>query len=173
MLKRKVLLTGLVSLIILAVSFGLLAIPQFMQFNGKLQYSASGYEFFFNCASDLYNGATRPTSVSGLGIACIVVMGLAVVSSVVAVLFSKEGSAFILFGGLLNVAAAIMFFCMSLSRDKVYDKFRSLVDVGWVTYVIGGLLMLAGLLCLYVSVRLILQEKKAIATKQSYSYLKK
>ena len=62
---------------------------------------------------------------------------------------------------------------MSLSRDKVYDKFRSLVDVGWVTYVVGGLLMLAGLLCLYVSVRLILQEKKAIATKQSYSYLKK
>ena len=168
-MNRRVVLLSFASLLVILVSFGLLAIPQFILENGTNHYDINGYQFFFNAGSDLYKGSLKPQHVSGLGIASIVLMALAIVSYV----FAYQSSAFSLFGGLLSVASSVLFFCMNLSKNEVYGHFRSRVEVGWVAYVIGGLLVVSGLLAIYGSIKLMLQEKKVIASSKSYSYIKK
>lgn len=170
MMKDRTKLVVFASIIAIVVSCGLLAIPQFIIPSGfKNPTLLNGYQFFFHLGGDNYNATYGASSVSGLGIACLVVMVLALASYAL----YKLSSALVLLGGLLNVASAIMFFAMSASKDSVYGVKRNFVYVGWTNYVIGALLILTGLLSIYVAIRLFMQEKKQLSDKQSYSYLKK
>ena len=171
-MEKKVRLVVYASLAVIVLSFGLLAIPQFivptLEKNVASFPSFSGYQFFFNAVSDNVKNNTGMSHVSGLGIASIVLMGLALCSYV----FAKKSSALVMLGGLLNVAASVLFFAMEASKKRVFTKY-SLYAVGWVNYVIGALLVLSGLASIYFAFRLMQGEKKAIASKSSYSYLKK
>ena len=169
-MEKKVRIVVIASLAAIVVAFGLLAIPMFIVPNNYASLeSISGYQFFFHAVDTVYEKNSHITGVSGLGIASIVLMALAVCSYV----FSKKSSAFSMLGGLLNVAASVLFFMMEVSKKHVYGSYYTFVTVGWVAYVIGALLVLTGLASIYLSFRLMQSEKKDIATKKNYSYLKK
>ena len=169
-MEKKVRLIALISLGSIILAFGLLAIPQFIiPHEYPTLGSISGYQFFFHAVSEVYGNKSGMKGVSGLGIASIVLMVLALASY----LFYKKSSALVMLGGLLNVATAILFFAMEASKNNVYGLNRTFVSVGWVAYVIGALLILTGLASIYYSFRSMQKEKKEIATKKNYSYLKK
>ena len=169
-MEKKVRLIALISLGSIILAFGLLAIPQFIIPNNNPSLEAiSGYQFFFHAVSTVYENNSHMSGVSGLGITSIVLMVLALASY----LFYKKSSALVMLGGLLSVATAILFFAMEASKKNIYGTFRSFVNVGWVAYVIGALLILTGLASIYYSFRSMQKEKKEIATKKNYSYLKK
>lgn len=170
-MEKKIRLVVYASIAAIVLSLGLLAIPQFIVPNDvPVLGSISGYQFFFHAVSETYEKNSHIQGVSGLGIASIVLMALALSSY----LFSKKTSALVMFGGLLNVATAILFFAMEASKKHMYGAYYSFVNVGWIAYVIGALLMLTGLASLYGAFRLMQLEKKQITTqKNTYSYLKK
>ena len=170
-MEKKLRFITLISLGALILAFGLLAIPQFIiQKYANMEWgSISGYQFFFHAVSEVYGSKSGMKGVSGLGIASIVLMVLALASYI----FYKKSSALVMLGGLLNVATSILFFAMEASKNNVYGDNRTLCNVGWVAYVIGALLILTGLASIYYSFRSMQKEKKEIATKKNYSYLKK
>lgn len=168
--KQRVLLVAIASIAVIAVVFGLLALPgQFIVDNGApaLGLPLSGYEFIFRAVNkDTY---VWSHSVSASGIAAIVIMAVAAASYAL----HKFSSSLILLGGLLNVTASILFFAMEASKNDVYSGSYKLVKVGWVAYIAGALLLIAGLISMYVAIKLFIEEKKHMSEKQSYSYLKK
>ena len=168
-MDKKLKLVAIASLVALVVSFGLLAVPQFI-FTIKSDIDPiSGYLFFFNSAPDRFQKNHSISGVSGLGIASIVLMTLALASY----LFFKKSSAFVMLGGILNVVTSVLYFMMELSKNRVFGTDRSMVTVGWVAYVIGAFLVLTGLASIYYAFRSMQVEKKEIQTKKNYSYLKK
>ena len=168
-MEKKVRLVVYASLAVIVLSFGLLAIPQFIVTSFPAYHPFSGYQFFFNAVSETDYKKSGMTHVSGLGITSIVLMGLALCSYV----FAKKSSALVMLGGLLNVAASVLFFAMEASKKSIFANNYSLYSVGWISYVIGALLVLTGLISIYFAFRMMQGEKKAIASKSSYSYLKK
>ena len=169
-MEKKVRLVAIASIAAIILACGLLAIPQFIVPNNYPTLgSISGYQFFFNAVDDIYKNNSGISHVSGLGIASIVLMALALISYV----FAFKSSAFSMLGGLLNVATSILFFAMEASKKNVYGSRYSYVTVGWVAYVIGALLVLTGLASIYYSFKSMQVEKKELSNKKSYSYLKK
>ena len=169
-MEKKVRLIALISIAAIVLAAGLLAIPQFIVPNNyPTLESISGYQFFFHAVDEVYENKAHISGVIGLGIASIVLMVLALASYV----FFKKSSAFVMLGGIINVATSVLFFMMEVSKKQVYGTFRSFVNVGWVAYVIGAILILTGLASIYYSFRSMQQEKKDIANKKNYSYLKK
>lgn len=171
MMEKKIRFVVIASIAAIVLTCAFLALPG--QFILPKDYpsleSLSGYQFFFHLGSEKYYGNTGAEGVSGLGIASIVLMVLALVSYIL----YKKSSAILMLGGILNVATAILFFLMETSKKHIYQAKSSLVTVGWVAYVSGALLVLTGLVTIYFSVRLFIQERKQITSKQTYSYLKK
>lgn len=171
-MDKKVKLFGLVSIVTLLLVFGLLAVPQFLvsiKSGADHPTYAMGYQFFFNAYPDVFSKSHTISGVSGVGIAAIVLMVLALASYI----FSRKSSAFLMLGGILNVVASIMFFVMVASKNKVFGQDKEIVSVFWVTYVCGALLVLTGLISIYIAIKSLKQEKKQIASSKSYSYLKK
>ena len=170
-MEKKVKIIVLASIAAIVVTCGLLALPG--QFILPVEYPSlealSGYQFYFHLGSEVYNNLAKPAGVSGLGIATIVLLALALCSYA----FAKMSSSLVLLGGLLNVANAICFFCMEVSKKNVYGANRSFVAVGWVAYFAGAILIITGLLSIYFAFKTFMVEKKQISSKQSYSYLKK
>ena len=168
-MEKKVKLIGLISIVAIVLACGLLAIPQFIVPHDYPSLgSISGYQFFFHAVGDNYANNAHFDGVSGLGITSIVLMALALVSY----LFSVKSSAFLMLGGIFNVATSILYFAMEASKKRRY-AYPDFVNVGWVSYVVGALLVLTGLLSIYFAFRSMQKEKKEIATKKSYSYIKK
>lgn len=169
-MEKKVRLVAIASIAAIILACGLLAIPQFIVPNNyPVLESISGYQFFFKAVGEIYEKNSHIGHVSGLGIASIVLMALALISYVLAF----KSSAFSMLGGLLNVATSILFFAMEASKKNVYGSFHTFVTVGWVAYVIGALLVLTGLVSIYYSFKSMQVEKKELSNKKSYSYLKK
>ena len=172
-MEKNLRLITYISLAVIVLSAGLLAIPYFLvpiqSSYGTVYSPISGYQFFFNAIDDRLSNLLHPTGVSGLGIASIVLMVLALASFI----FARKSSALSMLGGLLNVATSVLFFAMEASKNHVYGAQRSFINLTFMTYVIGALLVLSGLASIYFSFRSMQQEKKQIASKQSYSYLKK
>lgn len=169
-MEKKVRLVVIASLAAIVVALGLLAIPQFIISHVNVPSEAiSGYQFFFHAVSERYANNSTLTGVSGLGIASIVLMALALASYI----FYKKSSALVMLGGLLNVATSILFFAMEASKKNLYGQRHEWFSVGWTAYLIGALLILTGLASIYYSFRSMQKEKKEIATKKNYSYLKK
>ena len=168
-MKNPVKVFGIISIAVVLIVFGLLAVPQFIFTVIPGIAPAMGYQFFFNAYADRFANSHSIAGVSGPGIAAIILLGLALIS----LCFSFKSSAFLMLGGLLNVVASIMFFVMNVSKNHVFGAYRDFVTVGWVAYVCGALLVIVGLLAIYVSFRSLQREKKQIASSKSYSYLKK
>lgn len=171
-MEKKLRYITFASLAAIVLTCGFLALPG--QFVLPVDYPSldalSGYQFYFYLGGDVYNTLSHAAHVSGLGIATIVLMALALCSY----LFSKKSSALVLFGGLLNVATAICFFSMEASKARVYGVGRSFVAIGWVAYFAGAILILTGLLSIYFAIRSFMVEKKEITqSRERYSYLKK
>lgn len=166
--KAKIVLIA--SLAAIAITCGLLAIPQFIVPNNYPTLgSINGYRFFFYWVDNVYFEKTKMVGPSGLGIASIVLMVLAVASY----LASTKSSAFLMLGGILNVATSVLFFAMEASKKHVYGSRYSFVNVGWPAYVIGALLVITGLASMYIAFRCLQSERKDLGSKKSYSYLKK
>lgn len=168
-MEKKVRLVIYASLAVILLSFGLLAIPQFIVTDVHAYPSFSGYQFFFNAVSETDYKKSGMTHLSGLGITSIVLMGLALCSYALA----RKTSALVLLGGLLNVATSVLFFAMEASKKSVFNLTRSLYNVGWISYLIGALLVLSGLVSIIFAFIMMQREKKVIASKSSYSYIKK
>ena len=169
-MDKKAKYVFIASIAAILIACGLLAIPQFIVPNGyDALGSISGYQFFFHAVDTRYETNSGMNGVSGLGIASIVLMALALISYC----FSKKSSAFLMLGGLLNVATSVLFFAMEASKKHVYGNRYSFVNVGWPAYVIGALLVLTGLASIYIAFRMMQTEKKDLGSKKSYSYLKK
>ena len=169
-MEKKARLVTYISIAVLLLAFGLLAIPQFIVPNDyPILESISGYQFFFHAVDTRYENLSGINGVSGQGIAVFVLMVLALGSFC----FARKSSALLMLGGLLDVVASILFFAMEASKKVVYGSNRSFVNVGWTNYLIGGLLVLCGLIAIYYAFRSMRSEKKQFESKQSYSYLKK
>ena len=171
-MERKLKYIAFASIAVIVLTCGFLALPG--QFVLPVEYPTleglSGYQFFFHLGGEVYDAKTSAAHVSGLGIATIVLMAIALCSYI----FSKKSSALVLLGGLVNVSTAICFFSMEASKARVYGAGRSFVVIGWVAYVAGALLILTGLLSIYFAFRSFMVEKKEITNRrESYSYLKK
>jgi len=171
-MEKKLRYITYASLAVIILTCGFLALPG--QFILPVDYptidAISGYQFYFRLGGDVYNNLSGAAHLSGLGIATIVLMALALCSYV----FAKKSSSLVLLGGLLNVACAICFFCMNASKASIYGARRNWFAVGWVAYVAGAFLILTGLLSIYFAIRSFMVEKKEMTQRrESYSYLKK
>ena len=150
---------------LIAVAFGLLAIPQsFFAYNaGKF----NGYEAIFYANTYLEDNATfAHASVGG-----IIAMSLAVLAVPFFFLVKKSSASYLL-AGILTSVSGILFLAMKLWFAIIY-RGNGAWDILWVTYVIGALLVIAGGLSIYCSIILLKEEKVAPLKDKSYSYLKK
>ena len=169
-MEKKVRLVAIASIAAIILACGLLAIPQFIVPNNyPVLESISGYQFFFKAVGEVYEKNSHIGHVSGLGIASIVLMALALISYV----FAFKSSAFSMLGGLLNVATSILFFAMEASKKNVYGSFYSFVRVSFISYIIGALLLISGFASIIISFVSMKVEKKDLSSKKSYSYIKK
>lgn len=172
------------ALVIVLLSFGLLALPgQFAHYwpdiyaGGKqtYKYYMSGYQWIFNLEvvpKGLTDGVKIGKSAVPHGIAAIVLLGLCVPG----LLFSKKSSFVAMLTSLALIVAAILFFTVASYGPKFYEF--SQPDKGsrisWVPYVIGGLTILAGAAMTYRTVIVMKNEIKSPSQSKgkSYSYLK-
>ena len=149
---------------------GLLFIPQsFLQFKVINQYSGFEALFFFSWGNDyLRNNAGSNGGPIVIGIIAMVLMIL----SAPLYALSKKSSAAMLLGSILTVIGAVIFLSMELWIKSVYKGNGSSF---YMTYVIGGLLLVTGGLGIYASIVRLLEEKNAPvkSSTKSYSYLKK
>ena len=168
-MDKRVKLIGLISVIAIVAVYGALAIPAFL-FTIKANISpVMGYQFIFNAYPDRFSNNHHIAGPSVLGIVALSLLLIALAMHVLA----RKSSAFLLLGGLLNVATSIMFFAMEASKNHVFGTDRSMVTLSPITYIIGAVLVITGLLSLYVAFKSMKSERKELSSKKSYSYLKK
>ena len=150
---------------LIAVAFGLLAIPgQFFYCNAG---NFNGYEAIFYANTYLSDNASfAHASVGG-----IIAMSLAVLAVPFFFLVKKSNASYLLAGILTSVSGA-MFLAMKLWFAIIY-RGNGAWDILWVTYVIGGLLLIAGGLAIYCSIVLLREEKSAPLKTKGYSYISK
>lgn len=168
------------ALCIVLLSFGLLALPgQFAHYGlltaNKFKYNFSGYQWMFGLGKDPYTdnqvGKAVPQAIVALSFLVLCVPGL---------LFSKKSSFVSLLTSIILVATSILFFTISLAGEKAYQdigpvKLDNYSYILWVPYVIGGLLILAGGLMLFRTIRAMKDEIKNPSQPKgpSYNYLHK
>jgi len=167
------------ALLIVLLSFGLLALPgQFAHYGidyisgNKIHYvyNMSGYQWIFNLEvkPDIKIGKVVPHGIAIIALLALCVPGL---------LFSKKSSFVSLITSLALIVVAIMLFAISSYAPKFYDfpKLDKGTHMSWVPYVIAGLTLLAGGLMGYRTFK-VMRSEVARPTQQkgpSYSYLKK
>ncbi len=167
-MKKRVMLTSIITVVVLVIALGLLAIPgQFAKFGS---YSYSGYETLFafkvidgkNYHTDNYGG--RPSSLGIIALVLIVLGGLCLI-------FNKKSKALPLLGGICLSISGLFFLLMSLSLATIYKRG---IELYWETYVIGGIVLLLGAYLIYLGIIYVREDKKITSqTKsQQYSYLK-
>lgn len=157
---------------VIVLSFVFLALPgQFVKYGLSRDkdyiFELSGYEFMFGI--DL---AGLPKKASAQGIAIFVMLIL----SIVGIAFSKKSSFVEMVTGLVLITVSILFFTISEAGAKVYTEFlKGDYAYCWVPYLLGGLLVVAGLLVVYKAVMTMKDEIKHPAAPKgpSYNYLHK
>ena len=182
--------TIIFALLVVILSFVLLALPgQFAHYgfdgvkNGRniFKYNLSGYQFMFGTYKNPHTSATIGGPVAQ-GIAIFVMLILCACGLV----FAKKSSFVSLLVSLSLVVIAILFFTISVAGAKVYKGGPDFLPADstskikyslytWVPYVLGGLIMLAGLLMCYRTFKVMKDEVKRPqqAKGPSYSYLHK
>ena len=166
------------TLVIVLLSFGLLALPgQFAHYaaNGKKTffYNLNGYQWMFGTVKNTLDA--KIGSASAHGIAALALLGVCALGLV----FSKKSSFVSLLTSLALITAAVLFFTVSAAGAKAYPTFHNFgkgdYQYGWVPYLIGGLIVVAGLLMGYRTFKVMKDEIKAPAKAKgpTYSYLHK
>ena len=161
------------ALVIVLLSFGLLALPgQFAHYNIQ---SISGnkitYKYYLSGYQWIFNGGDQIGKVVPEGIAAIVLLGLCVPG----LLFSKKSSFVAMLTSLALIVVAILFFTVAAYGPKFYNfpKLDKGSHFSWVAYVVGALTILAGAFMTYRTVMVMKNEIKSPSqSKSSYSYLK-
>ena len=177
-MKDKARLVVIISLCAIVLTLVLFAIPeQFAQLipNAKTaKGSMGGFEFIFGGTQEARNlqahAVDGASLVSGIGIAFIVLLVLAVVCYV----FYKKSSALLLLAGIIMLVATIMLFCVKSWIDKLYTRYTG-DSVGlWVPYLGASLLAISTVATLYVAIVSLVKESRQPYSpkKESYSYLK-
>jgi len=182
------------ALTVVLLSFIFLALPgQFVRYGldstvkkpYTFDYKLNGYEFMFGIVKHIKTGKElEGAKAIGQGIAIFVMLVLCVPG----LLFSKKSSFVALLTSLALVVIAILFFTISSASIKAYpaDKFPGLHPVkktdpfysnmGWVPYVLGGLIIIAGLAMCYRTFKVLKAEAKGPVQPKgkgpTYSYLK-
>ena len=171
------------ALVIVLLSFGLLALPgQFAHYgldsiNGAKKtfaFNLGGYEWMFGTKTYSYS-STKIGTASAHGIAALALLGLCVPG----LLFSKKSSFVALLTTLALITASVLFFTISAAGAKAYKTFHDYgtgdYAYGWVPYLIGGLVVAAGLLMGYRTVKVMRDEVKRPSQSKgpTYSYLHK
>ena len=174
------------ALAIVLLSFIFLALPgQFAHYgvlnlkskvaSERFLYRLSGYEWMFATKENVLGD--KIGTVPAQGIAIFVMLILCVAGLV----FSKKSSFVALLTSLALVTIAILFFTISAAGLKAYPAFLPAEDheyslMCWVPYVLGGLIMLAGLAMSYRTFIVMKAEAKAPVQPKgkgpTYSYLK-
>jgi len=177
-MKDKARIIVLFSLVVIALTFVLFAIPeQFAKLipNGTVTKGAmGGFEFIFGGTQEARNLQAHAVDgaalVSGAGIAFLVLL----VGAVVCYVFYKKSSALLLLAGVLMLVSTIMLFCVGGWINKLYTRYTE-TSVGlWVPYLAASLLALATVGTLYIAITSLIQESRQPYTpkKETYSYLK-
>ena len=163
----------IIAIAVVAITFGLLAIPNSFAVVTRGYYQLNGYEwaFAFKFKEAGVNGlrkAVPNARCSGLAIAAMVMILLSVPLNII----YKKSALYEFLAGLLLAVGGILFLLMTISGAVIYSGEYKIL---WVTYVIGALLLVAGAAVMYVSVLLLRDEKKALLApkSQEYSYLNK
>ena len=166
------------ALVIVLLSFGFLALPgQFAHYsaNGKntFFYNLSGYQWMFGTAKNSLGNEIG--SASAQGIAALALLALCVPG----LLFSKKSSFVALLTTLALITVSVLFFTVSAAGAKAYKVFHDFgtgdYAYGWVPYLIGGLVVAAGLLMGYRTFIVMKNEVKSPTQSKgpTYSYLHK
>ena len=173
------------ALAVVLLSFIFLALPgQFAHYgvlnlkskvaSERFLYRLSGYEWIFGTKENVLGN--KIGKAPGQGIAIFVMLIVAIPG----LLFSKKSSFVALLTSLLLVVIAILFFTISEAGLKAYPSFLPAEDheyslMCWVPYVLGGLIVIAGLAMCYRTFLVMKDEiKRPVQPKgPSYSYLKK
>ncbi len=176
----------LFALLVVLLSFGLLAIPgQFAHYgplnlsskvaSERFLYRLSGYQWIFGTVETKLGA--KIGSASAQGIAAFSILALCVPG----LLFSKKSSFVALLTTLALITVSILFFSISAAGPKAYPNWHiqpadnDYALILWVAYVIGGLLILAGALMGYRTFKVMKDEVKSPAKAKgpTYSYLHK
>ena len=175
------------ALAVVLLSFVFLALPgQFAHYgvnilnsknpSDRYFYWLSGYEWFFGTKTTLVTGV-KLGSASAQGIAIFVMLILCIPG----LLFSKKSSFVAMLTSLALVTIAILFFTISAAGAKSYPNWHIPAEnneytlMGWVPYVLGAFIMLAGLAMCYRTFLVLKAEIKSPTQPKgpTYSYLKK
>ena len=174
------------ALLIVLLSFGLLALPgQFAHYgplnlsskvaSERFAYRLSGYQWMFGTVENILGN--KIGSASAHGIAAFALLALCVPGLVC----SKKSSFVSLLTTLVLITAAVLFLSISAAGPKSYPLWHIKPENNdyslmlWVPHLIGGLTLLAGGLMGYRTVN-VMRSEIARPTQQkgpSYSYLKK
>ena len=178
-MKNKLALISIISIVIIVVSYGLLAIPgQFVGMfrDGKLfpgeGTSIAGYEYIFHCIQKIgsvENPYFSNGRASAAGIMAVIFMFFALGGFAL----YKTSSALPLLGGILETLSGFFLLMTTPFACLCYPKEISSIRAMWLPYVIGALLLIAGLVATYLAIVELRKEKATLASKGGYSYLKK
>ena len=178
-MKNKLALVSILSVVVILVSYGLLAIPgQFVGMfgsNGLFNQegaSIAGYEYIFHCIhkiGDNENALFASGRASAAGIMAVIFMFFACGSFAL----YKKSTALPLLGGILEFFSGFFFVMTTPFACLCYPDKISCIRAMWIPYLIGSLMLLLGLIAIAVSVVELKKEKATLASKGGYSYLKK
>ncbi len=176
----------LFALLVVLVSFGLLAIPgQFAHYgplnlsskvaSERFLYRLSGYQWIFGTVENKLGSKIGSASAQGIAAFSLLVL------CVPGLLFSKKSSFVALLTTLALITVSVLFFSISAAGAKAYPNYHIQPEnhayslILWVAYVIGGLLILAALLMGYRTFKVMKDEVKSPAKAKgpTYSYLHK
>ena len=174
------------ALCVVLLSFILLALPgQFAHYgplnlsskvaSERFLYRLSGYQWIFGTVETKLGA--KIGSASAQGIAAFVLLIL----SLFGLLFSKKSSFVSLLTSLVLITTAILFLSISAAGVKAYPNWHIKPEdsvytlMRWVPYLIGSLVILAGLLMGYRTFKVMRDEvKRPVQSKgPSYNYLHK
>lgn len=168
-MKKRVFLTSIITICVLVISCGLLALPG--QFATIKNIPLSGYEFiFFYKDVDGINYLAKNVTDARASAAGIIGL-LFILFALVCLVFNKKSSLLALMGGVFTALSGLMFILMNLWAVSIYHK--TPVELSWVTYVIGGLFIVLGALLIFVGVKALKEENLLLNAPKSkqYSYI--
>ena len=173
------------ALAIVLLSFVFLALPgQFAHYgvlnlkskvpSERFLYRLSGYEWIFGTRVNALGNKIGSASAQGIAIFVMLILCVA------GLIFSKKSSFVALLTSLALITIAILFFTISAAGYKSYPSFLPAEDneytlISWVPYVLGSLILIAGVAMSYRTFLVMKDEvKHPVQTKgPSYNYLHK
>ena len=146
------------------LAIGLVFVPGFAHYGNNAEMY-SGFQAIFYIPQYLQDNTTNGRA-SVAGIIALILLVLAIPSYV----FHKKSSALLLLGGILNTVAGILFLLMDFWFKIIYRG--QAVNIDFMTYLIGAMVLIVGGLTIYTAILLLLEEKKNPVKSNKYSYIK-